>query len=106
MTWALLAAMAVFVAWHGDPIDFTQKQYWIEEAYTYRIYERYYTWADCGVTDYLKSNWYPIRECYRNTPERQDDFYIIFDIDNMSRERHRKTTLLWLYAQQRYESTK
>ena len=106
MTWALLAAMAVFVAWHGDPQPLE------ESRQANMIYEKYYTWPACIHYDedsYMNSWKYKLFECSSSfvwERDRDKEFYIVFDLKNQTRERHRKTTLLWLYAQQRYESTK
>ena len=89
MTWAILSALAVFVAWHGDTISREQE---IKSQY---IYSRYYTGANCYDKEVMAVKNKPIRECKHNN--RTDDFYIVFDTKNQTRERYRKTQLLWLY---------
>lgn len=97
MTWLILSALAVFVAWHWEK-DIYRIEY--EKANT--IYERYYTWKICVMpsyyNDYIYKVWKNIvYECWADTEKRQDDFYIVFDIKNQTWERYRKTQLLRLY---------
>ena len=107
MTWLILSALAVFVTWHGDYIDWTQKNSSYQEAYSHIYYEKYYTWARCNTPEYYIMGENPIRECEnKNMNDRTDDFYIVFDLKNQTRERYRKTQLLWLYITSNYPNAK
>jgi len=58
------------------------------------IYERYYDWELCDFQDYWTFENTPVRDC--------NQFFLLFDNENLQRARYRKQTLLREYSKQFY----